>query len=309
MKGKELRGIFPILDTPFTKSGDVDFDSLQNEVRFMSEHGCHGLTLFGIAGEYYKLLEEEQDRMLRVVIDEAHRHNTPIVANVTCQSTEAAVKRAKYFEEQGADALMLLPPSMHKPGVADLVDHMLTVCDAVKIPVVLQYCPESTGLAIDAHVFADVGKRTRNGGVYYKIECKPAGAYTTTVLNLIGNLPRVFAGNAGYQFIELFDRGAIGVMPGPSMFDLYLQIYDEYISGNRSESYKLHSNVLLPMLNHIRQKPEMIIAYEKAILCRRGIIETDYCRRPGFTRDEIYDRMYEELYEMVEPYLIAGKCK
>ena len=128
-------------------------------------------------------------------------------------------------------------------------------------------------------------------------------------MNLIGNLPRVFAGNAGYQFIELFDRGAIGVMPGPSMFDLYLQIYDAYISGNRSESYKLHSNVLLPMLNHIRQKPEMIIAYEKAILCRRGIIETDYCRRPGFTRDEIYDRMYEELYEMVEPYLIAGNCK
>ena len=62
-------------------------------------------------------------------------------------------------------------------------------------------------------------------------------------------------------------------------------------------------------VNHIRQKPEMIIAYEKAILCRRGIIETDYCRRPGFTRDEIYDRMYEELYEMVEPYLIAGNCK
>ena len=69
---KILKGICPILDTPFTKNGDVDYDSLQNEVKFMSENGCHGLTLFGIAGEYYKLLEEEQNHMVKVVIDEAH---------------------------------------------------------------------------------------------------------------------------------------------------------------------------------------------------------------------------------------------
>lgn len=37
----------------------------------------------------------------------------------------------------------------------------------------------------------------------------------------------VIVGNAGFQMIEGFRRGAVGVMPGPSMFDVYRAIYAE----------------------------------------------------------------------------------
>ena len=35
----------------------------------MADNGCQGVTLFGIAGEYYKLTDAESERMVRVVVE------------------------------------------------------------------------------------------------------------------------------------------------------------------------------------------------------------------------------------------------
>ena len=56
-----LQGIYPIVAAPFTDSGEVDYESTSALIRALAKGGCHGLTLFGIAGEYYKLNEEEKD--------------------------------------------------------------------------------------------------------------------------------------------------------------------------------------------------------------------------------------------------------
>ena len=138
--------------------------------------------------------------------------------------------------------------------------------------------------------------------LYYKIECKPAGGYISSVLKETDGQAKVLIGNAGYQFLECFDRGAIGAMPGASMFDLYLQIYHKYMAGDRAGAKKLHGEVLLPFLNHIRQNVEMIITYEKRIMHRRGVIATDYCRKPSFATDPVFDALFEEFLEDTKPY-------
>ena len=56
------------------------------------------------------------------------------------------------------------------------------------------------------------------------------------------------------------------------------------------------------MLNHIRQDVEMIIAYEKRILHRRGVIASDRCRRPTFVADLHFDRIFDELFETLRPH-------
>ena len=59
---REIEGICPIIATPFTSEGEVDYHSLEKLIRWMADGGCHALTLFGIAGEYYKLSDEERRR-------------------------------------------------------------------------------------------------------------------------------------------------------------------------------------------------------------------------------------------------------
>ena len=294
-----LEGICPIIATPFTPTGEVDYDSFENLVKTLLQGGCHAVTLFGIAGEYYKLSDAECEKLVRLTVKQCRTYGGQCIISVTQHATELAVRRAQFYESEGADNLMLLPPFFLKPGAGALYEHMKAVAQAVKIPVMAQYAPEQTGVAIQPEVFARLFAEAPNVK-YYKIECKPAGGYVTSLLQATENRVRVFIGNAGYQFIEGFDRGAVGVMPGCSMFDIYLKMYDAYVSGDRETAQEIHSGLILPILNHIRQNVEMIIAFEKKILKKRGIIASDYCRKPTFQSDAYYDALFEEHYERIK---------
>lgn len=297
----EIKGICPIVATPFTNNGEVDYESLDKLVKHLINGGCHAVTLFGIAGEYYKLSDDEREKMAQVTIKAAKEAGGKTIISVTDHSTEVAVKRAKHFEEMGADCLMLLPPFFLKPGAKYLYEHMRAIANAVEIPIMAQYAPEQTGVAIPPETFCKLEKECPNM-IYYKIECKPAGPYVTNLMNLTDGKMKIFVGNAGFQLIECMDRGAIGAMPGCSMYDVYLDIYNHYADGDRETAIQLH-NKLLPMLNHIRQNVEQIISFEKRILQRRGIIASDYCRKPSYDTDEYFDRLFDEFYkEMAEDY-------
>lgn len=293
----EIKGICPIIATPFLENGDVDYTGLDTLVTELVKGGCHAVTLFGIAGEYYKLSDDEREKMVEVTVEAAHRIGGKVIISVTDHATEVAVKRAAYFEKAGADCLMLLPPFFLKPGAGYLYEHMKAICKAVEIPVMLQYAPEQTGVAIAPETFCKLGEECPNA-VYYKIECKPAGPYVTNLMKLTDNKMKIFVGNAGFQLIECMDRGAIGAMPGCSMYDVYLDIYNNYVNGDRDKAIEVH-NKLLPMLNHIRQNVEQIISFEKRILKKRGIIQSDYCRKPSYNSDPYFDRLFEEFYAVM----------
>ena len=297
----EIKGICPIIAAPFTEKGEVDYEDLDRLVKTLLLGGCHAVTLFGIAGEYYKLTDEERKKMAEVTIKAAKAVGGKTILSVTDHATEVAVQTAKTFEEMGADCLMMLPPFFLKPGAAYLYEHMKAIGNAVKIPIMAQYAPEQTGVAIPPETFVKLQRECPNI-VYYKIECKPAGPYVTSLMKLTNGKMKIFVGNAGFQFIECSDRGAIGAMPGCSMYDVYLDMYHKYAEGDRQGAIEVH-NSLLPMLNHIRQNVEQIISFEKRILKRRGIIKSDYCRKPSYGTDEYFDKLFDEFYaEMAERY-------
>lgn len=293
----DIRGICPIIATPFTDGGEVDYDSMRNLLRTLIAGGCHGLTLFGIAGEYYKLTEPEREEMVKVVVEECQRGGTPSIISVTDHATEIAARRARALQDAGADSLMLLPPFFLKPGAAAIYEHIKAVAEAVTIPVIVQYAPEQTGVGIDPSVFVRLDEQYAH--LDYKIECKPPGAYISKLLSAAD--VKIFVGNAGYQMLENFDRGAVGVMPGCSMFDVYLKVYGAYFAGERAEAVRIH-NALLAILNHIRQNVEMIIYYEKQILAKRGIIASGHCRVPSFTPDTVYDQLFASYYDDISVY-------
>ena len=297
----EIKGICPIIAATFYDNGEVDYESLENLVKTLIKGGCHAVTLFGIAGEYYKLSDEERKKMVEVTIKAAKEAGGKTIISVTDHATEVAVKTAKYFEDAGADCLMLLPPFFLKPGAAYLYEHMKAIANAVSIPIMAQYAPEQTGVAIQPQTFINLEKECPNI-MYYKIECKPAGPYVSELVRMTDGRMKIFVGNAGFQIIECMDRGAIGAMPGCSMYDVYLDIYNNYVSGNRDKAIKIH-NKLLPMLNHIRQNVEQIISFEKRILSRRGIIKSAYCRKPSYNTDPYFDKLFDEFYAvMAEEY-------
>ncbi|WP_269472655.1 dihydroxy-acid dehydratase [Vibrio taketomensis] len=57
---EELAGVNPIAAMPFTVDGHVDLVSFTNMINHLVNTGCNGITLFGIASEFYKLTERER---------------------------------------------------------------------------------------------------------------------------------------------------------------------------------------------------------------------------------------------------------
>ena len=297
----EIKGIVPIIATPFLEDGTIDYDGLRSQLKYLKKAGCAGATLFGIAGEYYKLSDAESEEMMKITAAECKKLGLACVISCTCQSTYTAIERARMIERVGADCMMLLPPFLMKPYSSELLDHVRKVAGTVSIPVMLQYAPGETGVSITPETMRKLALEIKNL-VYFKIECKPAGPYISSFLKGAPETVRVLNGNAGYQMIETFDRGAVGCMPGASMAKLYVDIYNAYFTGDKEKAVQLH-NQLLPMLNHIRQDVDMIIHFEKKMLARRGIIASDFCRHPEYVTDAETDELFEMYYQQIEKYI------
>lgn len=297
----QMKGVYPIITTPYTVDGGVDLDSMQRVLITRHQVGVNGFVLFGIGGEYYKQTDDENKSMLDVVNETCKKLATPLVVSVTQHATVAACEWAKYYEQSGADVLMVLPPFFLKPSGEDVYNHIKEIANSVKVPILVQYAPEQTGLPIATEIWRRLSEECDNVR-NFKIECKPSGHYITSMTNSFKERPNIYIGNCGLQMIEALDRGALGVMPGCAFAEIYVKIYQSYITGNRSQALDYH-NALMPLLNHIRQSVEMLNHYEKRILKMRGIIDTDYCRAPSFVPDKYDDDLFFSFYSQLEPLL------
>jgi len=294
----DIEGVVPILATPFTDDGAVDEDGLRAVARSHADGGCTAVTLFGLASEFYKLTDRERDRIAELVVDELDG-DLPVVYSVTDHATPVAVERARTADRIGADAVMVLPPFFIDPPTDQVLDHVEAVADAVSVPVVVQYAPMFTGTTIPPARLAGLADRVANLE-YYKVEASPAGPYITDLLEQSD--VDVLVGNAGWQMLDAYDRGAVGVMPGSPLAPAYVEIQDRYDRGNREEAAELHAE-LLPLLNHITQSLEMALHYGKQILDRRGLIGSTATRAPAYDPDRGDDRRFETLYPAVENHL------
>lgn len=293
MSNVKLNGVLPVLAAPFDDAGNVHYDDLKKLIDFQIHQGAQGIALFGFATEFYKLSEAEKLQMLQVSVRKV-QGRIPIIASITEQCTELAVRKALEMEEHGADALMILPPFLIPAGKEAFINHVLAIANSVQLPIMVQYSPVETGVAIEAKVLANLMNR-QNNLKYLKIECKPPGPMLSEILRVKASSIDILVGYAGLQMIDALQRGAIGVMPGSSLTDIYCRIYHFYQSGNLEEAIRVH-NRLIPLLNYIFQSIEMIIKWEKIILKRRGIISSEYCRQPGYLPDQAALELFESYY-------------
>jgi dihydrodipicolinate synthase/N-acetylneuraminate lyase len=86
-------------------------------------------------------------------------------------------------------------------------------------------------------------------------------------------------GQAGVHLSEAFRHGAVGVQPGCSFTEVYVEIWRRYAAGDETGGDDLHRR-LLPYLARWMLDVELIIAAEKLISARRGLTRTAYCRAP-----------------------------
>lgn len=299
MPKREIRGVYPVVSTPFRPDGAVDHAGIERVIEAQIDRGIHGVVLFGIAAEFYKLGDEERERIVETATDLCQGTATSLVISVTDHATDRAERFARFAEANGADALMLLPPYFLGPSGENLQRHIRRVGRAVDVPVIVQYAPEQTGVSMTPEAFVQLSEAVGTLR-YFKIESQPPGPDISGITEAASDRVGVLVGYAGLQMIEALDRGASGVIPGASIADHYLEIWDRYQAGDRDGARQKHAE-LLPLITHVVQDIEGFIHYEKRMLAAQGLIDAVHARDPAFTPDEHFDRLFEEYYEALEP--------
>ncbi len=275
---QDIYGVNPIVAMPFYDNGEVDIPSFKQLVSHLLLSGCQGMTLFGIASEFYKLSDDEKDKLAECFCQLTN--NSPLYSSisVTEHSTEVAVKRAQRYQQLGAKSLMLLPPHFLKPDNDKIIAHVKAVLTAVTIPVLIQYAPSETGVPIEPETMKAIADEHDNA--VFKIECNPPMCYTTQLLELKPDAV-VMNGYAGLYMLDMLSLGGKGVMPGCSFGEIYVAIYQLWQSGQVEQARQLHSK-LFQYISNWMTHCEYIIEVEKVILQKRGLIKSSYCRHPNY---------------------------
>jgi 4-hydroxy-tetrahydrodipicolinate synthase len=271
-----LSGVYPIANTPFHSDGSVDFDSQDRLIDYLLEQGAHGLGLFGNASEGYTLSATERVELMRRI---ARRVNgrVPLVASSGHTGTGAAVELSKEMEDLGADCLMVLPPYFLKTDGDGLLHYFGEISKAVRIPIMVQDAPLMTQVAMPPALLARMGREIENVR-YVKVEAPPTPSKFTAIAKQAAGALTLFGGLNCQFFIEEWQRGARGQMPGSDRTRDLVDIWNHLERGERDAAWALFTRIL-PLLR-FQLQPGLGVSAQKHNLVAEGIIATAHVRHP-----------------------------
>jgi 4-hydroxy-tetrahydrodipicolinate synthase len=291
----QLRGIIPVLATPFHADESIDEEYLRREVDFCIERGAAALCTPAFGSEYYKLSDQERLTVARIAVSQC-QHRIPMIVNVGMASVRSTLEFCHQAESMGAEGVMVAVPRAVPLGGSELRAYFEQVCQAVSLPVMIQDV-DFTGAGLPLDLLLELAKRCPNLRSV-KLENPLPGAKCKELIRLSSGRVSVFYGWAGLRFFDGMAHGASGFMPGAGSVDVYATIMRLYDSG-KVEDAKAFFYRLLPYLVFALESMELLISMEKRLLVKRGVIPSGRLREPTLHLDDEYEEQAEEMANLV----------
>lgn len=278
-----LQGVFPIVVTPFSGDGAVDYDSLDRLVEHLLEQGAHGLGLFGNASEGYTLLGEERVAMLKRIVARVNGR-VPLVVSSGHTGTVGAVTLSKQARDFGAAALMVLPPYFLKPDGEGLMRYFEAISCEAAIPIMVQDAPLMSQVPMPVALLARMAREI-DQVKSVKVEAPPTAPKVGALHTQAGDKLALFGGLNGQFLIEELQRGAVGTMPSSDITWVYVRVMELVQQGNLDEAWRVFS-VALPLIRYELQ-PGLGVSAAKLNLVAEGVIASATVREPTQTVDSV----------------------
>lgn len=154
----DLGGVVVATTLPFTEDAAapaglaVDFDRFAEHCDFLMNSGCRGVGPNGSLGEYEALTDDERRKVIQVAV-EAVGGRGIVIAGVHGTGWHTAKKWAEYAKEDGADGLLLLPPTIYKATDDEIFEHFAKVAE-VGLPIMAYNNPFSTKIDLSPELIA-----------------------------------------------------------------------------------------------------------------------------------------------------------
>ena len=196
------------LVTPFAKTGEINYEKLEELVEEQIAGGTDCIVAMGTTGESATTTEEEHLQAIRFIC-QAVKGRVPVIAGTGSNCTRTAVELSVEAQEAGADGVLLVSPYYNKATQKGLKAHFTAVAEAIKIPAILYNIPSRTGVNIAPETIAELCRDVKNI-VGVKEASGDFGAIAT-LLNLSDGNVDVYSGNDD-QVVPMLALGAKGVI-------------------------------------------------------------------------------------------------
>jgi dihydrodipicolinate synthase/N-acetylneuraminate lyase len=278
-----LRGVVPIIPTPFRADESIDLDGLANCVRFAVHHGIGAICLPAYGSEFYKLTEAERLQVIDKALETADGR-VLVVAQSNHPSCRVAAQLARRHQDMGARLISFALPRQFALPADDLLDYCRTICDAVTVPVLIQdFNPGGPTVGPDfAHKLHERCANFR----YLKLEEPLMGNKVRAIRSATQDQVGILEGWGGMYTLDVIPAGICGLMPGLGAADLLERTWQLGTAGRMDDALDLFQ-VLLPQLVFSLQNMELFLCLEKKLLAARGVLDesSTHVRRPTWSPD------------------------
>jgi 4-hydroxy-tetrahydrodipicolinate synthase len=271
-------GVFSVLPTPFTPSGDIDSESLERVVDLFLADGVNGFTTLGVTSEVARLTDAERGAVLDTVVARVNSR-VPIVAGATAEGLRPCIEYSRRAKAAGAAAVMISPPRMPKINSDAVARHFSEVAAAVDMPIIVQDYPPISGYAMEAALLARIARDVPAARTI-KLEDPPTPFKTSRILEATSGLEvNIFGGLGGVFLLEELMAGAAGAMTGFAFPAILVQIVTLFRAGKVDEAAEVFYRKVPLMRFEFQEGIGMAI--RKEVLRRRGAIAHAGIRPPG----------------------------
>lgn len=227
-----IKGVVVPILTPIDAEERIHERKLREQVDYVIEGGVLGILAFGSNGEFYVIEEDEMERGLKIMVDQA-AGRVPVYFGIGSISTRKCVRLAKMAEANGAAGISILQPMFLKPTEAELYLHFKTIAEAVpKIPVLLYNNPGRVGYTMSGNLVERLAHEVDN-----IVGMKDTSGDITQTAEFIRRTRdvdfKVFGGKDTLLYASMC-HGAVGGVCTAANFmpELITDVYNKFVAGD-----------------------------------------------------------------------------
>jgi dihydrodipicolinate synthase/N-acetylneuraminate lyase len=269
---KPMRGAFMILHTPFTATGDVDWEDLTREALFVDRAGCAGVVWPQGSSSVATLTRDERLRGMEVLTKTLAGRRAAVVLGVQGKDISEMLDFARRAEDLACDAMIAMPPTAGQT-MDDYGRYFRALADVARRPVIVQTSGGNRALAPSTDLIVQLAREFPTFG-YVKEETDPI---VTRMRDELRNRPPmrgIFGASFADGWLYELRLGLDGVITGNAMFaDLMARIWDAHEHAKAEEARDAYSKFLL-----MRNLEEQIPGSSLHVMKMRGIFKTTTTR-------------------------------
>lgn len=272
------RGIFPVVPTTFTESGELDLASQKRCVDFMIDAGSDGLCILANFSEQFSLADDEREILTRTILEHV-AGRVPVIVTTSHFSTDVCMRRSRQAQELGAAMVMVMPPyhgATLRVSEAQIREFYSRLSDAIDIPIMIQDAPVA-GTPMSAAFLASMAREIEHVA-YFKIETPGAASKLRELIRLGGEaVLGPWDGEEAITLLADLDAGATGAMTGGAYPDGLRPILEAHRRGDWDKAFELYQR-WLPLINYENRQASFLAC--KTLMKEGGIIACDAPRHP-----------------------------